>query len=353
MSQDYLKLLKLRTKRMTRLAACAVFGAVFVLFAAGAAWSLSVGDYPSKPGKLVTDLVIIAVSLVLAVFTGFRARAFGRRADALSATTPVSWLPRVTDGGSGGAELDEWIRLLRGTGRRSVVVFGAWIGVLLTGASGFVLLDHTGQRLLDTGQRVAGAVESVHEARRGSSSITVSYVADGTRRTVRIYRDWNSDVAYAPGQTVTVVYDPADPGSVRTLAERNDNQLVVWSVVLVITAAFLGIPFSALSMWGWRARYRAVRATGWRAGTADIVQERKKPAMMVVMYRDGSTIHLRTTSCTLRRAPGGQLSAVPVWVGGTDQYMVIVLSDNGRSGRLLALPVKADAPRQDDNGWAP
>lgn len=267
------KLMKLRAKRTTRRVACVCFGLLLVLFTAGTIWSLSSSDYRWFEGELTADIVTIVVLLALTVFTGLRSRTFGRRADALEATIPahqMTWLPPESADDSGDAELDTQTMRLGTTAWRSTTVFAAWLGVLLIGLSGFVLLDVTGQRLLDAGERVTGTVETVHNPRRGSSSITVNYFAAGTWRTARIYRDWDSDLTYTPGQNVTVIYDLADPERVRTSAERNDSQLVEWATFAVIIVACFGIPFSALSMTGWWARYRAVRATGWRKGTATV-----------------------------------------------------------------------------------
>lgn len=341
------QLARLRKKRRNGLVACVVFGLVFVIFVVGTIWSLSSSDYPWAEGELAADIATIAVSAALAVFAGFRARVFGRRADALSASHPlrrVSWLPPASDGDTGGAELETQIQRLRTTRWHAAAVLLAWVGVLLLGLSGFVLLDVIGQRLLDAGKRVPGTVEEVHNARRGSSTIMVTYVADGTTRRVKIYRD--SELKYAPGQPVTVVYDRTDPERVRTVAERNDSQFVVWANFTAILAGLFGIPFSAMAVRGWWARHQAVRGTGWRPGTAEIVQERKNAERYLVEFHDGSTLRLSAVSYTLRRAPRGEdLSAVPVWVGGADRHMVIVLPRGRWSKGMHAVPVKADAPR--------
>ncbi|MEO6088685.1 MAG: DUF3592 domain-containing protein [Umezawaea sp.] len=352
------KLMKLRAKRTSRLVASVSFGLLLVLFTAGTVWSLSSSDYPWIDGELTADIVTIVVLLALTVLTGLRSRTFGRRADALEATNParrMTWLPPLSTDGSGNADLETQIGRLRTTSRRSTAVFAAWVGVLSIGVSGFVLLDMTGQRLLDTGKRVAGTVETVHNARRGSSSITVTYVVDGTRRTARIYCDWDSELTYTRGQNVTVVYDLADPERVRTLLERNDSQLVLWATFsVIIVAAGLGIPFSALSMTGWWARYRAVRATGWRKGTAKVAQEGKALAKFVVSFGDGSALRLSAISYTLHGVPSaGEFSDVPIWVGGAAGRMVIILPRGRWSKGMHAVPVKAEGPRENATGWLP
>jgi hypothetical protein len=311
------------------------FGLVFLLVAMGTIWSLTEDGYQWAAGELATEIVILVVSLVLSVYTGLRARSFGRQAKALQ---PVTWLPpaAVDDDNS---ELAVHILRLRTVSRRIVASCAGWVGVLLLGAGAFVLLADNGRDLLDRGTKVTGTVVTVHHARRGSDSMTVRYWRGQVERTDTIFR--NSDREYIPGQYVTVVYDLADPDLVRTVDERNDNQLVTWAAWGLIVVGCIGLPMAVLAAARWRERYLAVRTTGWRSGRADIIRlGRKEMPTMKVEFRDASTISLKADSAFRAPTPVGEVTGVPVWVGGEGRYMVMLMQRQDRS--LRAVPVKAE-----------
>jgi hypothetical protein len=327
-----------------RLGACAFFSAVFLLFVGGTTYALTTSGYPWENGELTAEIITIVVSLGLAVFTGLRARSFGRQADALQAQLSphrMLWLPPAAD--SVHSDVEAQTPRLRIYSCRAILICVAWVAALLLGASGFVLMNEAGQRLLDQGDRTAGIVASVDTARRGTSTITVQYLRRGIVRTAEINRD--SDRDYAAGQGVTVVYDPADPERVRTLDERNDNKFVTWGAYLLISVACVMIPLSAVAARGWQRRHRAVRTSGWRAGTAHVSHHPKQRAEIAVKYRDGSRITLKAATSTHTPPDFGEHRGVPVWVGGAGRNMVVLLRHSKSRNALHAVPVSAANPR--------
>jgi hypothetical protein len=340
----FLKPRDLQRKRTVRLVACAFFAAVFLLFAGGTTYALTTSDYPWENGELAAEIITIVVSLGLAVFTGLRARGFGRQADALQARLSrhkMLWLPPAAD--SVHADVEAQTPRLRIYTCRAALICVAWVAALLLGASGFVLMNETGQRLLDQGDQTAGIVASVHNARRGMSTITVQFLQRGIVRTAKVNRD--SDRDYAPGQGVTVVYDPADPERVRTLDERNDNEFVTGGAYFLVLVACVMIPLSAVAARGWQRRHRAVRTSGWRAGTAHVTHAPSQRATFAVKYRDGSRITLKAATSTHTPPAFGQFRGVPVWVGGAGRNMVVLLRRGRIRKALHAVPVRAAAPR--------
>jgi hypothetical protein len=61
---------------------------------------------------------------------------------------------------------------------------------------------------------------------------------------------------------------------------------------------------------------------------------------MKVEFRDASTISLKADSAFRAPTPVGEVTGVPVWVGGEGRYMVMLMQRQDRS--LRAVPVKAE-----------
>ncbi|HWD05410.1 MAG TPA: DUF3592 domain-containing protein [Amycolatopsis sp.] len=195
---------------------------VFAVFLAGTAWSLLYPGYVLEDGELAADFAILAGSLSLAVFGVFRA---GRPDRRVTARADRRWLPPPgKHDGQASIDLDAEIRRLRGTGIRAWGFAGCWLVVLVGCVVGINRMESSEETLLATGARTAGEVLSVDDpvGGRGASSMRVRYAAGGTSWTAEIVR--NSGRSYLPGDSVTVVYDPADPDRVRTTEEENDNQ---------------------------------------------------------------------------------------------------------------------------------
>jgi hypothetical protein len=341
--RNYFKQQKLQKKRTVRVVACVFFTLVFLLFVGGTTWSLTTSDYPWVDGELAAEIITIVGSLLLAVFTGFRARSYGRQAATLEAQLSLQMISLPPAEDSVDADIQAQTPRLRTYSRRAAAICAAWVVALLLGASGFVLLNETGQRLLDQGTQTAGTVVSVHNARARSSSIMVRYMQGDIDRTTKIYRDSNRN--YTPGLGVTVFYDRADPGRVRTLDERNDNQFVTWSAYLLVIVACVMVPFSVLAARGWRRRYQAVRISGWRKGAARVSQHSTMLAEIAVKYRDGSRIALKAVTSLHAPHALGESSGVPVWVGGAGRDMVVLMPRRGVRKAFHAVPVRVAGPR--------
>lgn len=108
--------------------------------------------------------------------------------------------------------------------------------------------------LLEYGARVSGRITDVSRNVHGSGSFGISYVAD--------HRAWQGTIAltetsgyYAPGETVTVIYDPRHPSDIRTPQEKNESNSTVLPLTLVLISGLILILGGAGTL---------VRARGWR-----------------------------------------------------------------------------------------
>lgn len=317
---------------------------VFAVFLAGTAWSLLYPRYVLEDGELAADFAVLAGSLSLAVFGIFRA---GRPDRRVSARADRRWLPpRGKHDGQAAIDLDAEIPRLRGAGVKAWGFAGCWFVVLVGCVVGMVRMESSAETLLATGARTAGEVLSVDDPvnGRGASSMRVGYAAGGTSWTAEIVR--NSGRSYSPGESVTVVYDPADPGDVRTTEEENDNQALVGFYVVPMLLALPGLPFALVAAVGWRRRHRAVRRTGWRAAEVTVVpgstpRSRSGPVVLV-RYRDGSGIRLRQAMST---HGCGLVREEPAWVGGTGRDMVVLFPYSRWRRRPNAVPAVAESER--------
>ncbi|MGW4393912.1 DUF3592 domain-containing protein [Amycolatopsis nivea] len=317
---------------------------VFAVLLAGTAWSLLYPRYVLEDGELAADIAILAGSLSLAVFGISRAGRLERR---VSVREDGRWLPpRGKYDGKAAFDLDAEIRRLRGTGLRAWGFAGCRLVVLVGCVVGINRMESSAETLLATGARTAGEVLSVDDPldRRGASSMRVRYVAGGTSRIAEIVR--KSGRNYSPGESVTVVYDPADPDDVRTTEEQNDNQALVGIYLVPMLLALLGLPSAAVAAVGWRRRRREVRRTGWRAAAVTVVPDpaprKTRGPDILVRYRDGSGICLSQTWSTRGCAV---LKDAPAWVGGTGRDMVVLFPHGRWRRRPNAMPAVAQGER--------
>jgi hypothetical protein len=179
-------------------------------------------------------------------------------------------------------------------------------------------------------------VLSVEEPVRGAPTIWVRYHTPGASWTEEIVRD--SGRAYHEGETVTVVYDPADPEHVRTTAEANSSRLVEGFAVAAIVAGFLALPLAASAAWGWWRRARAVAETGWRIATVTVLPRVQRGQRIDVSYRDGSSIELR---CVLSLHRPGEPASRRAWVGGWGRQMVVLFPYGPQCVPVLAAGLRA------------
>ncbi|HEV7975998.1 DUF3592 domain-containing protein [Amycolatopsis sp.] len=345
---------RLRRKRTAWFVASGFFTSVFLLFVGGTTYALTAPGYAWGEGELPIEIIMIVVSALFALFAGLRGRRLGdQAADLEDELSPYEtlWLP--SDPEPVDAEVAAMTPRLRVYSHRAALLCGAWVVALTLGVSGFFLMELLGQRLLDEGARTVGTVVSVHDARRGTSTITVEYVERDDVRLAIVNRD--SDRDYTPGQLVTVVYDPADPERVRTLSERNDNGFLTFGSYFLAIVACIGIPCSAVAAQNWRRRHQAVLGSGWHAGRAHISHYFRQVPRISVTYRDGSGIELKGSTSTHAPPAFGEVSDVPVWVGGESRSMVVLLPRGRIRDALHAVPVYADGPRRhlSTDGGAP
>ncbi|MFD9891842.1 DUF3592 domain-containing protein [Amycolatopsis sp. NPDC059027] len=336
-----------RRNGLVHAVACGVSSLVFVVLATTATWTLATHDQPWEPSAAPVELLLAFTALFSAVFTGVQAWRYGdggevaSRPSGSAARVPPPPPDHLT---TDGIDPDVETRRLRALSWRAMAVVLLWIAVLAGAVWGMNAQIDAAERLLATGTRVSGSVLSVHNPRKGTPTMEVSYLAGGTVRTATIVRDGTD--AYVAGQALTVVYDPADPGRVRTLREGNDDQLVLGGLVVSAIAALVAVPWSVVAASGWRRRYRAVRRTGWRAASAVVrpgYENRRgsrnwTPADIHVEFRDGGRLLLGTVFSTHGASwlEGG--GSRRVLVGGADQRMVVVFPHGRRRKTPYAVP---------------
>jgi hypothetical protein len=344
---------RLSRRRILWQVTSALGGAVFLLFVIGTSVTLLDPGYVFDDGELAADLGMLAGSGALVAVAVVRLRVLDRRAGAVLAELDLApWLP-PRDRLDGGVRVDFRVETarLRALSRRAVVIALLWCGVLAGCVVGLNALQHAADDLLATGTRTRGQVVEVHTPRsgRGTPSMRVRYRAGDTTRTEEISRD--SDRDYASGQEVTVVYDPADPGHVRTLEEKNDNQFFVGLFAVPFLVSLFAVPIALVAARRWGQRYRAVRHTGWRAASVTVVPDypvrkgRHTPDIHV-RYRDGSGIALRasmsTHGATILKGRADRLA----WIGGWGRDMVVLLPYAPLRKRPYAVPAYARSLRE-------
>lgn len=240
-------------------------------------------------------------------------------------------------------DLDKQTERLRGLSIRAAAFGVIWLACFAAGVLVFVAADNAAQRLLETGTRVPGQVVKVQRGTINTILVRFRPAGGGDVRVVSIARDSTRD--YAADDQVTVVYDPADQTRIRTTEERNLDTRSSWApAVVLFAAAVLGMPFVVMAAAGWRRRYRAVRATGWRAATATRMAYRREGSgrlivVIEVEYPDCGTADLKPVS-SLRGALGPVGKAWPVWIGGRDADMVVLYPRGRWRDKPLAVPVE-------------
>ncbi|MEA5364731.1 DUF3592 domain-containing protein [Amycolatopsis sp., V23-08] len=318
----------------------------FVVFVVGTSVSLAEPGYRFDDGELAADFGVLAGSAALVALAALRIRVGDRRAVTVLARQDFRpWLPPRDD--HDGEDLQEETRRLRSLGRRAFVIALFWAGVLAGCAVGLELVGYSADALLATGARTGGEVQRVVDPRSGDGapSMWVRYVAGDTALTEEIVRD--TDRRYRPGEKVTVVYDRDDPARVRTVEERNENQDGVGFLVVPLLLAFVGLPWSLVAAGGWARRYRAVRATGWRAASVTVVPDypvrrgRHAPDIHV-RYPGGTGLTLRAASSTHGATSLKDRPERRAWVGGWGSAMVVLVP---RGPRRYAVPAFAKTTR--------
>ncbi|WP_409494191.1 DUF3592 domain-containing protein [Amycolatopsis sp. cmx-11-12] len=234
------------------------------------------------------------------------------------------------------------VRALSG---RSIALALLWIAVFVGAAFGTDFLQRSADELLATGTRVEGRVESVRLDRTGDyPTIIVGYrvESDSFKATI----DPDSGRAYTVGQPVTVIYDPANPRSVRTLEEADKDGIATALFIVLMLLSLVGAPASGYAAVMWWLRYRAVLATGWRAGKATVwpdgsVRKGGKLPDIDVKFEDGAVTRFRAVMSTRGATRFKEAGNVPVSVAGAGQNVVLVFPDGRwRAGRPYEVPAR-------------
>jgi len=317
----------------TFLAGVLVFGLVAFGGAAWILYALTVPGYVLADGELVVAIMVV----VLAVALTLGCVALGRRRDRRRAPLAAEhglWLPATTErDGQGAIDLDAETARLRPLALRSLGLVVLWVVVLAGVVAGAVAMGTAADHLLKTGVRVSGEVLGAYRHSKGEDTLHVAYrVGYGDLRFADI--TWDSDREYTKGQQITVIYDRADPGRVRTIDETNDDPVWMWGLAIGMIAGVSGLVFSLFAAVNWRRRHRAVSATGWRIASVTVVPDypvRRNRHMpdIEVAYRDGTRITLRAVTSSHGSVPLKHEKNRRAWIGGTDRDMV-VLFPHGR-----------------------
>ncbi len=117
--------------------------------------------------------------------------------------------------------------------------------------------------LLKNGARVSGRITDVSRNVRGNGSFGVRYAADG--------RAWQGTIAlteasgyYAPGETVTVIYDPRHPSDIRTPQEKNESNSTVLPLTLALVSGLILLLGGAGTLVRERRWRRQLATSPWR-----------------------------------------------------------------------------------------
>ncbi len=298
----------------------------------GTTYALLDPGYVFEDDELLGEITVFVLGAALAVGCALLARRHNRRRTE-QVSDPENWLPpEVTRTGEGQVDLEVETARLQPLALRALGLVLVWLIVFAGVVFGFVTMAQSSDKLLATGTRVYGTVLSAYHPSKGTATIDVTYPVGNSLKEAEVV--WDSDHRYAPGQSITVIYDPADPSRVRTLYETNDDQFWVWVFVIGLIAALSGIPIAGVAASKWGHRYRAVRRTGWRVASVTVVPDypvrrgRHAPDIHVE-YADGSRITLRTSMSSHGAVPLKNEPDRRAWVGGADQDMV-VLFPHGR-----------------------
>lgn len=251
----------------------------------------------------------------------------------------ASWLPPtppVTV--SGDLDLVAQIRRLRVPAWRT---FGLAVVFLALFVAGVVISndqDDDAQQLLDHGVRVSGRVFDEKVYSKSAWSISVTYPAGGTWRIADIVLGTKRH--FDRGQEVTVIYDPADPGRVRTPEDANTTDQQEALVAVPILIGLPGFPFAAVGAFGWFRRYRAVRRTGWHAAS---VLALRGDFVRATYYQGGELLMKGGLSLRQPKRFAQSVQQRRVWLGGEESAMVMLFPGQ-RGAAPRAVAARATAP---------
>lgn len=125
---------------------------------------------------------------------------------------------------------------------------GRALGAFLAGAVmlvlfgvGAVALENHGADLEARGTRTEGIVLAVQGGGRQQWAADVRYRADGELREEQIPLGYDAGPTTRPGDRITVIHDPADPGRVALPGVYNDPVWAVWVMTVLALGALAGL----------------------------------------------------------------------------------------------------------------
>ncbi|TVT00453.1 hypothetical protein FNH07_31615, partial [Amycolatopsis bartoniae] len=239
------------------------------------------------------SVVLFVLFAVPAVFLGRQARYWHRQARARSRTVATAWAAgrpvlepaRWLPSGPGDPTALPQSKRIALVALRNTGITGLFLLVLLFGWFSTERVTRDSQNLLDHGTRVTATVIGEYSQSKGDGAIYVLYPAGGTLRTAKIRLD---EHPFEVGDTVTVIYDPADPGRVRTAEAENLSDFQLWLGFVPLLAGLTGTLIAGAATVGWFRRYCAVRRTGWHPASV-VVDEIGR---IFVTYADRSHVEL-------------------------------------------------------------
>ncbi|WP_326569590.1 DUF3592 domain-containing protein [Amycolatopsis rhabdoformis] len=236
-----------------------------------------------------------------------------------------------------------WDRVLRRQYWRSVclvVVFGLVLPALLL--TGLWWQDNRSTWLLDHGDETTGQVTRVRTSSQGHDvpTISIAYQAHGAPEQVDIDGDSGRD--YRVGDSVTVLFDPADPTHARTPDEQNlsDGWMLAFVIPLLLLIVF--VPVTIVAAVTWARRRRAAGASTWRPVRLR-TSEDTDHGQTVRFTLDGRQIVAKPT--VLSFVPRGKKRRAGAHVAGSGRRLVLVLPTGSRRGRPRAVALKVRAKR--------
>lgn len=224
-------------------------------------------------------------------------------------------------------DLDVFARLPLRLVLRNVLVLAALALVVWGCVVTMSALDDRADRLFETGTRVDGTVIAVDQPTKGGWSVDVRYPVNGVERTEEVFLDADVDAGYHPGDRVTAIYDPTDPGRMRTDRERNESLPAQGLVVTLLVFLTIALPLTVAGTGTWLRRRSALRRAGWRRGVAQVrTHTPRAPAEIDVRLDTGDDLSYRVSAMGLRGVPKkfANASKLRVWVGGDCRAACVV-----------------------------
>ncbi|GHE91339.1 hypothetical protein GCM10017786_24720 [Amycolatopsis deserti] len=326
-----------RRRRRTRnrfAGSCLAVVAVIGVLVAGA---ITGGLDGTQLGVAVALAILLSAAAVLlaveAIYWHRFAQARARELASGAPAPPQRWVP-TGPGDVGAAAHLSRLRVPAGLAAAGTVAF---LGLLIFSSAEFDRITGEERELLETGTRVTATVVTATQPRRGDGTIEVTYPVGDTRRAALIELDTTQ--RFQPYQQVLVIYDPADPGRVRTLDDTNTDPVRLSMFVVPGLAGLAGTPVAAFAAVSWLRRYSSARRTGWHPASVVVTPVGR----VFASYAEGGEIELSGGLSTRQPTRFESAERRPAWVGGEGTWMTVLFPrDGGKSP--YAIPARASTP---------